>query len=59
VPFFKDSLSPNYTIVLDDINRLGEQEIVERWEGELGIRFQSRFLDGTIALGRQKAAFVI
>jgi hypothetical protein len=59
VPFFKDSLSPNYTIVLDDINRLGEQEIVERWERELGVKFQNRFLNGTIALGRQKAAFVI
>ncbi len=59
VPFFKDHLAQDYTVVLDDINRLGEQEIVERWERELGIKFDRRFIDGTIAVGRPRRSFSV
>jgi hypothetical protein len=59
VPFFKPYLAQDYTVVLDDINRQGEQEIVERWENELGITFSRRFIDGTIAVGRPRQSFSV
>jgi predicted O-methyltransferase YrrM len=59
VPFFKDYLADDYTVVLDDINRRGEQEIVERWERELGVKFDRRFIDGTIAVGRPRHSFSV
>ena len=57
VPFFQSQLSSDYTVALDDIDRRGEQEIVERWERELGIRFDRRFVDGTIAVGHSRESF--
>lgn len=57
VPFFKDQLASDYTIILDDINRRGEQEIVEKWESLLGVKFERRFLDGSIAIGRAQDSF--
>jgi len=59
VPFFKDALAADYAVVLDDINRRGEQEILERWESLLGIPFQRRFVDGTIGLGRTRRSFTV
>jgi hypothetical protein len=57
VPFFKSSLASNYTVILDDIDRRGEQEIIERWERELCIAFDRRFMNGTIAVGRSRESF--
>jgi predicted O-methyltransferase YrrM len=59
VPFFKPHLAADFTVVLDDINRQGEQEIVARWERELGISFSRRFIDGTIAVGRPRQSFSV
>src|SRR5206468_2274132 len=59
VSFFKDYLADDYTVVLDDINRRGEQEIVERWERELNVKFDRRFVDGTVAVGRPRGSFSI
>ena len=59
VPYFKDALAADYTVVLDDINRQGEQEIAARWARELGIAFARRFVDGTIALGRPRHSFSV
>jgi hypothetical protein len=50
--FFRDSLAPGATVVLDDIDRRGERDILARWEDELGITFERRFADGSIAVGR-------
>ncbi|HEX2413504.1 MAG TPA: class I SAM-dependent methyltransferase [Solirubrobacteraceae bacterium] len=44
--FFHDSLQPGATVVVDDVDRLGEQRIVRRWEAEHGLRFDRRPLDG-------------
>jgi predicted O-methyltransferase YrrM len=52
VPFFRPHLAGGATIVLDDIRRRGEQEVLERWERELGMRFERRFAAGGIAIGR-------
>jgi len=59
VPFFKGSLADDYTVILDDINRQGEQEILQKWEQELGIIFHRRFVDGTIGVGRPRQSFTI
>jgi hypothetical protein len=59
VPFFKSALADDYTVVLDDINRQGEQEILQRWEQKLGITFDRRFVDGTIGVGRPRRSFTI
>lgn len=47
-PFFSDSV----TTVLDDIDRMGEQEVIRRWEGILSVKFDQRPLAGRIALAR-------
>lgn len=59
VPFFKPALGINYTVVLDDINRQGEQEVLARWERELAISFDRRFVDGTISVGRPHRSFTV
>jgi hypothetical protein len=46
LPVFHRSLKAGATVVVDDIDRLGEQQIVSRWEDELGLRFDRRFLNG-------------
>ena len=35
-----DRLVPGATVVLDDIERAGEQEVLRRWEDELGVEFR-------------------
>jgi predicted O-methyltransferase YrrM len=46
LPYFHPSLRPGATVLVDDIDRRGEQQIVKRWEDELGVAFQRRFLNG-------------
>lgn len=50
VPYFVPFFSQNCTIVIDDVNRQGEQEIVKRWEKLLNVDFETQ--DGNIALAR-------
>lgn len=52
LPFFADALAPGAPVVLDDIHRRGEHDIVRRWEQQLGARFERRYVDGGIAVGR-------
>jgi predicted O-methyltransferase YrrM len=52
LPHFATALAPGCAVVLDDILRRGEQEILHRWERESGIDFQRRWIHGTIAVGR-------
>jgi hypothetical protein len=59
VPFFKDYLAKDYAIILDDINRDGEQLIVSKWEKILGIKFELRFQHGNIAIGRSRPSLTI
>jgi hypothetical protein len=46
LPYFYDSLAARATVIVDDIDRLGEQQLVRRWEDELGLSFEKRFLNG-------------
>lgn len=46
LPYLHRALKAGATVVIDDIDRQGEQQIVRRWEDELGLRFDRRFLNG-------------
>jgi predicted O-methyltransferase YrrM len=50
---FFNRLAPDCTVILDDINRRGEQEVVDRWEAAFGVRFERRPMDGAIAVWRR------
>lgn len=57
--FFAPMFADDYAVILDDIDRAGEQEIMERWTAELGITFECRLIDGGIGIGRRKAGFSV
>jgi hypothetical protein len=38
LPFIRPLLADRFTLVLDDTNRKGEQQVARRWEKEFGIR---------------------
>ena len=58
-PFFKNTLNERCCIVVDDIDRDAEREIVQAWENDLHISFQERLLQGNIAIGTRGQAFTI
>ncbi|HKS99882.1 MAG TPA: class I SAM-dependent methyltransferase [Rugosimonospora sp.] len=58
-PFFAPMLADNYTVILDDVDRPGEQDILDAWERELGITFQRRRVCGVIGVGRSAPGFTI
>ena len=51
LPVLWDRLSPGSTVVLDDIERPGEQEVLRRWEEELSVVF-TRHHDAGVAIAR-------
>lgn len=59
VPYFKPFLADDYTIILDDINREGEQKVLIKWEEDLNISFERRLAKGNIAIGRSKSLFTV
>jgi hypothetical protein len=58
-PFFNDMLGGRCCIVLDDIDREAEREIIQQWERELQISFQERLLKGNIAIGMRGQAYTV
>ncbi len=48
VPFFQSQLAPHSTVILDDINRPGEQEILRRWQELLNTSFDTSI--GNVAI---------
>ncbi|MEN3314167.1 MAG: hypothetical protein V7605_401 [Acidimicrobiaceae bacterium] len=56
LPYFWGALAPDFAVVLDDINRLGEQRVVARWEADYPVDFDRRLVDGSIALGLPRPA---
>jgi len=59
LPFFAPMLADDYAIILDDIHRVGEQDIMERWERQFGVTFERRLVRGSIGIGRARPAFTI
>lgn len=56
LPVFAPLLAEDHAIVLDDIDRTGEQEIVDVWERDFGVTFERRVMDGGIAISHSGAA---
>ncbi len=52
LPVLRPRLAPGATVVLDDVERPGEQEVLHRWERELDVRFERRAAAAGVALGR-------
>ena len=52
LPVLVDRLAPGATVVLDDVERPGEQEVLRRWERETGLDFHRRAEDAGIAVAR-------
>ena len=42
LPCLADRMAPGATVVLDDVERPGEQEVLRRWEAELALSFTRR-----------------
>lgn len=55
LPYFRDRLAGDFTVILDDVRRRGELEIVKRWEAELGIEFERRFANGSFAIAHSRS----
>ncbi|MCP9234076.1 class I SAM-dependent methyltransferase [Mesorhizobium sp. LMG 17147] len=51
LPAVQEWLAQDYVVFLDDIHRLGEQEILRLWANLFGIKFLSYFSKGNIARG--------
>jgi predicted O-methyltransferase YrrM len=49
LPVLRERLAPGATIVLDDIERTGEQEVLRRWEQQTGLVFDCKFAESGIA----------
>lgn len=52
IPVLRDRLGTRATVVLDDINRSGELDVVGRWSEQLGVRFELRRTLGRLAMAR-------
>ncbi len=59
VPFLLDRLADDFCIILDDINRDGEKNIVARWEKQINISFVKQYVKGGIAIVRSRQGFNI
>lgn len=57
--FFAPLFAEDFAVVLDDIDRRGEQDIMQRWEHELGVTFEHRPTNGRIGIGRPGPAFTV
>ena len=59
LPFFAPLLADDHAVILDDIDRLGEQEIMQRWQREFGTAFESRPVHGRIGVWHSRPAYTI
>ena len=52
LPALHARLEPGATVVLDDVERPGEQQVLDRWEREFDVRFERRAATAGVAVGR-------
>jgi hypothetical protein len=52
LPALHGRMVPGATVVLDDVERPGEQEVLRRWEHEFEVRFERRTAAAGVAIGR-------
>ena len=61
LPFFRSKFADDAVIVLDDIHRRGERQIVRQWQRLLGVPFAVRRVKGCVAIahtGPGRAVFL-
>lgn len=56
LPILAPMFAEDHAIILDDIDRTGEQEIVDVWERDFGITFQLRPVNGGIGISHSRVA---
>jgi len=56
LPVLAARLAPGATVVLDDVERPGEQEVLRRWEHESELRFDRRAHIAGVAIGHTSQA---
>jgi predicted O-methyltransferase YrrM len=59
VPHFRPLLADDCAVVLDDVHRRGERDVLARWEREFGLRFERRYVRGRVAVARAGRSFVV
>lgn len=59
IPVLWDQLSDDFCIILDDIYRDGEKEILELWEKQFHINFNRQYVRGGIAIAHARQGFNI
>lgn len=52
VPIFYSNIDSNYSIILDDISRKGERDIVQEWERKYNLNFKNDILSGNISIAQ-------
>jgi hypothetical protein len=50
LPMLRDRLAPGATVVLDDVERPGEKEVLRRWEDEFGLVFRREERNAGVAI---------
>jgi len=53
LPFFKDNLAENKTVLLDDADRRGEAKIAKKWSREFGHPFKKSILCGNMYICKE------
>lgn len=59
LPYFIDRLGTRFCVILDDISRRGEHEIVQAWADQYDMAFEERILHGDYAICTRGDAFTI
>jgi predicted O-methyltransferase YrrM len=57
LPALRDLLAPDFAVILDDINRSGEAEIIVKWAAEFNLTFEKYLYDGDIAIARTQGGY--
>jgi Methyltransferase domain len=58
--YFQGQMAADYAIVLDDIDRAGEQHVMAQWEKLLpGLVVQRLAIDGGVAIGSSRSGFSV
>ncbi|KAA9381404.1 class I SAM-dependent methyltransferase [Microbispora cellulosiformans] len=57
--FFAPMLADDYTVILDDAHRPGEQDILAQWEEQLDITFDCHLINSRVGIGRSRPAFTV
>lgn len=57
LPYFRDKLSENFLVILDDATRKGEAFIANKWSTENNLSFKKSILEGNIFIGRKGSSY--